>query len=35
MAGIYLITNLVNKKVHIGQTRDLIQRALEHLHCQI
>jgi group I intron endonuclease len=34
MTGIYLITNLINKKVYIGQTRDLIRRALEHLRCQ-
>jgi predicted GIY-YIG superfamily endonuclease len=32
MKGIYKITNLINKKVYIGQSERLIEREWEHFY---
>ena len=34
MTGIYIVTNLINKKAYIGQSHDLFRRAWEHYRCQ-
>ena len=31
MTGIYLITNLINNKVYVGQSTDIERRWSEHL----
>lgn len=35
ISGIYKITNLINNKVYIGQSKDVIDRFKQHLNCAI